>query len=111
MNKELKPCPFCGGEAQINERYRSGTANRKMYWVNCKACGISQQNTNVSGYRYQSKAIDRWNRREPIDRIVEELEENLQIVTGNYAIERSGYYYGKMDAYTRAIGIAKGGAV
>lgn len=51
------------------------------------------------------------NRQKPIDRIVEQLEENLQIVTGNYAIERSGYYYGKMDAYTRAIGIAKGGAV
>lgn len=72
---KLKPCPFCGGEAQVNERYRSGTPNRKMYWVSCKACGISQQNTNVSGYRYQSKAIDRWNRREPIDKIVEQLEE------------------------------------
>lgn len=46
-----------------------------MYWVSCKACGISQQNTNVSGYRYQSKAIDRWNRRELLDKIVEQLEE------------------------------------
>ena len=72
---KIKPCPFCGGEAQINERYRSGTANRKMYWVSCKACGISQQHDNTSGYRYQSKAIDRWNRREPMDKVVEQLEE------------------------------------
>ena len=90
----LKPCPFCGGEAQINERYRSGTANRKMYWVSCKACGVSQQHDNTSGYRYQSKAIDRWNRREPIDKIVEQLEESyscdvgtLQMISLDTAIE------------------------
>ena len=71
---KIKPCPFCGGEAQVNERYRSGTANRKMYWISCSACGISQQHDNTSGYRYQSKAIDRWNRRKPLEDIVEQLE-------------------------------------
>ena len=44
-----------------------------------------------------------------IDKVVEQLEENWQIVRGNYAVERSGYYEGKMDAYDRAIEIVKGG--
>lgn len=74
MIDKLKPCPFCGGEARVNERYRGGTANRKMYWISCSACGISQQHDNTSGYRYQSKAIDRWNTRKPIDKVIEQLE-------------------------------------
>ena len=83
MTDELKPCPFCGGEARVNERYRGGTANRKMYWISCSACGISQQHDNTSGYRYQSKAIDRWNTRKPIDKVIEQLEENYSCDVGN----------------------------
>ena len=44
------------------------------------------------------------------EKVVEQLEENWQIVRGNYAVERSRYYEGKMDAYDRAIEIVKGGA-
>lgn len=106
QNKEyqsiLRRCPFCGGEAQVNERYRSGTPNRKMYWVSCKACGISQQNTNVSGYRYQSKAIDRWNRREPMNKIVEQLEELI-----SYNKERSRMYDGHTHYDSEIMGISK----
>ena len=104
---KLKPCPFCGGEAQVNERYRSGTPNRKMYWVSCKACGISQQNTNVSGYRYQNKAIDRWNRREPIDNIMQQLED--------YKMWKEFMVYDlthrELKIITKAIEIVKGGVV
>ena len=106
MSKELKLCPFCGGEAQVNERYRSGTANRKMYWISCSACGISQQHDNTSGYRYQSKAIDRWNRREPIDKIVEKLKERKQ-EEGNVTLTKIAYN----TAIEDAIEIVKGGAV
>ena len=45
-----------------------------------------------------------------IDKVIEQLEENWQIARGNYAVERSGYYEGKMDAYDGAIEIVKGGA-
>ena len=32
MSSELKPCPFCGGEAYLSEQY--GTC-----FVRCKECG------------------------------------------------------------------------
>lgn len=99
---KLKPCPFCGGEAQINERYRSGIPNRKMYWISCKACGISQQNTNVSGYRYQSKAIDRWNRREPMDEVMEQLDSLKEH-------ELSMHDFSAVRGIKRAIEIVKSG--
>lgn len=113
MNKELRRCPFCGGEAQINERYRSGIPNRKMYWISCKACGISQQNTNVSGYRYQSKAIDRWNRRDPMDKIVEQLEEKADEANDDWIAygREDDYFDGKEDGIREAIEIVKGCAV
>ena len=48
---ELKPCPFCGGEAEIT--YVCGE-----YAVMCKSCkGSSDFNTNTS------KSISRWNTR------------------------------------------------
>lgn len=95
---KLKPCPFCGGEARVNERYRGGTANRKMYWISCSACGISQQHDNTSGYRYQSKAIERWNTRKPIDKVVVQLKENYSCDVGNL----------KMISLDKAIEIVKG---
>lgn len=97
---KLKPCPFCGGEAQINERYRSGTPNRKMYWVSCKACGISQQHDNTSGYRYRSKAIEKWNRRKPMEEIITKLESHFMAEENIIS----------MGVYLDVINIVKGGA-
>lgn len=60
---KLQPCPFCGGSADFLERYRKGTANRKMYWVECKACRVAQYHGNDGGYRTKEKAAETWNRR------------------------------------------------
>lgn len=106
---KLKPCPFCGGEAQVNERYRGGTANRKMYWISCSACGVSQQHDNTSGYRYQSKAIDRWNRREPIDRIVEKLEAEMARDKKFWERDSDESCRGGYTAFEDAIEIVKSG--
>lgn len=73
--EELKKCPFCGGEAKLNERFRPGVANRKMYWVSCKKCGATQPYHSVAGYRKKVGAIGAWNTRKPMERIVERLEE------------------------------------
>ena len=62
---------------------------------------------------FSDKNFEDWIASQPTaydpDKIVEQLEENWQIVRGNYAVERSRYFEGKMDAYDRAIEIVKSG--
>lgn len=48
---ELKPCPFCGGEAKVIE-------SKGLYWVACMKCCAS---ADVIDDR--DKAIEAWNRR------------------------------------------------
>lgn len=50
---ELKPCPFCGGEAR---RY-NGTID--SYGVTCKKCSAK-----VYGYSTQTGATRAWQRRQ-----------------------------------------------
>ena len=47
---ELKPCPFCGGKAEIK-----GSA---FCWVQCKSCGAE-----TKGTKKRANAIAEWNRR------------------------------------------------
>lgn len=67
---KLKPCPFCGGEAEIavlmGTRYIN--ANHKR---NC----IIKPDTWLQSSMPIKKQIKAWNRREPMNRIVEQLEE------------------------------------
>ena len=56
---ELKPCPFCGGEALLRERYVAGIANRKHYRRECRHCKA----TFADWYRSIKKADEAWNRR------------------------------------------------
>lgn len=61
---KLKPCPFCGGEADLQESLCAG------WFVECE-CGA----TSRIAYDSKKEAIEAWNRRKPIDKIVEQLEE------------------------------------
>ena len=60
MSKELKPCPFCGGEAKLVKRklkagfYPSGGT----FYVHCKKCLIATQPRNK-----QEPVIEAWNKR------------------------------------------------
>ena len=59
MKEELKPCPFCGGEAKIIEdRHLSG---QPYYWICCSKCKIEQGKTYSSKYY----ATHVWNTRVP----------------------------------------------
>ena len=77
-NNELKPCPFCGGGAELV--VREGTYGICGAWVRCKECDckikamniheliitkvtISTPTTNDSRQRGIKKAITAWNRR------------------------------------------------
>lgn len=69
---ELKRCPFCGGEARLQRWHR-----KSDYYVICKECGCR---TPLFQYQFDSKeerrkdAINTWNNRKPLERVVERLE-------------------------------------
>lgn len=71
---KLKPCPFCGGEAVLH--VEDGVC------AICRKCGcrtISLVDGNYSGKPGGNaiKAVaEKWNTRKPMERIVEQLEEN-----------------------------------
>ena len=63
--RELKCCPFCGGEAYTDK------IGKPLFTIRC---------TNINCYCEISKnsledAINAWNTRTPMDNIVEKLEE------------------------------------
>lgn len=56
---ELKPCPFCGGEAFLSENvYDLKPGNVLLYFVECGGC-----NATTTEYGYKYEAIEAWNRR------------------------------------------------
>lgn len=77
--EELKPCPFCGGEASL---MRSNT----LYKVECKDCGVAG-NVRV----FQSDAIAAWNTR--VERTCERGDEFWECSEcGEHGL-RSGWNY------------------
>ncbi len=55
---ELKPCPFCGGEAEIVHK-PSGFDDLDFYWVKCKDECVTICNPETS----EEEAIEVWNTR------------------------------------------------
>lgn len=61
-NEELKPCPFCGGKAELyeSEAYNLKTENMEngiRWFVMCGRC------TALTCAALKGKAIEAWNRR------------------------------------------------
>lgn len=57
--QELKPCPFCGGAAWINDyEAKHGAMPARSRCPQCKSCGCS-----LGYHPTESKAIAAWNRR------------------------------------------------
>ena len=52
-NISLKPCPFCGGNAEVKKCHHS-----KKYYVRCTECGVE-----TSHQLFDRLAIDSWNNR------------------------------------------------
>lgn len=80
---ELKPCPFCGGEATIWSGPIEDDYFNTYYDVYCTEC-----NCMTPKFHVEESAVTFWNRREPIDKIVEQLrkQEIKWIAAHNYAM-------------------------
>lgn len=68
MNKQLKPCPFCGGKAHIRKvTENAGCVHYETVCVLCKDCG-AQSVRKISDWYYGCYCSDEeiaelWNRR------------------------------------------------
>lgn len=64
-NTELKPCPFCGGEGQLEYEEVNGFYQKYYSWVHvvCKNCYATIGRTYDDKDRSKMYAIKLWNRR------------------------------------------------
>ena len=58
---ELKPCPFCGGKAEIEHEYIFGF---EYSTIKCEKCRVKTAPIKVSfTYSSDERAAEAWNRR------------------------------------------------
>ena len=74
MTEELKPCPFCGGEAYLHE-FKSYVMPQS-FWVMCNQCGIGTK--EFIGFNGKTKAIKTWNKRQEMTATWEPTDEEYQ---------------------------------
>ena len=67
---KLLPCPFCGGEAEMGEDYSYWHGLLLSYKPHCSKCGC-----NIGMFSDKTEAIEKWNTRKPMERIVEIIKE------------------------------------
>lgn len=124
MSKELKQCPFCGGEVELIKFYESTDGRGDRYpTIKCECglemnltfeevCKIKDDSNYTGGYYSNNKdlwngmhqrLIDKWNTRKPIDDIVEQLESEIELHITQYPL------HGRYIKKSRAIEIMKGG--
>ena len=71
QNDKLLPCPFCGGKPFV---YTTGSVSCGFYVeIICENCGCRTDRA------YEEVASEVWNTRKPMERIVEQLEEELKL--------------------------------
>lgn len=61
MVDELKPCPFCGGEAMEGPVFVTGKPSGDIGWVGCVPCGVFVSYTHSESGRRE--AMRAWNTR------------------------------------------------
>lgn len=101
---KLKECPFCGCEDMtIAERPRR---TNKLYVVYCNNCEAES-----GEWDSEEKAIDWWNTRKPMDRIVEQLEAEQKFYDKASETFIHSTNHISSNAFQKAIEIVKAGGV
>lgn len=63
-NITLKPCPFCGGEAEIRHGGRGSVSKPITSFIACKSCGARTDQVEVDAeYSSDEEAAKAWNSR------------------------------------------------
>ena len=73
---KLLPCPFCGGEAVVCNGSNEIVGNQ--YLIRCKGLNCTVR-PKTEWYESLDEATRHWNTRKPIERIIERLEEKLEM--------------------------------
>lgn len=62
---ELKPCPFCGGEAKVTayKTYIASFTIAKKYYVCCSKNFNHSRQEDPLGFLSSEEAVEAWNRR------------------------------------------------
>lgn len=107
---KLLTCPFCGREATTSEKEGIKNMPHGWGWVGCRCCRVFMNYSH--GYRGKRLAIEAWNTRKPMERIIEQLEDAQDEYYRKYHDEHVDIMYneGKSDGMQVAINIVKGGA-
>lgn len=67
---EIKRCPFCGGEATLTNKLSKDEYGQRLWNVCCFGCA-----NRTSSYWDKEIAIEAWNTRKPLERVIERLED------------------------------------
>lgn len=62
---ELKPCPFCGGEAKLRvyNTYIASFTRANKYYAECSKQSDHSKQDNPIGFLTKEEAIEAWNGR------------------------------------------------
>ena len=118
MIKKLKPCPFCGHEVKVGgpedwkPTFYDPDSGGEPYYFYCE-CGL---NFWTNCYEYED-AVKTWNTRKPMDKVVEQLEDNRAVSQLKFLLSVSDPFQKNLEtrlgmylAFNKAIEIVKGGA-
>lgn len=64
-NRELKNCPFCGGQASVSQGCSLFDKKQQYEFVSCELCGgrTARYFHSQYGNEARNEAINAWNRR------------------------------------------------
>ena len=105
MTDRLRECPFCGGEVYVSREDCYGNIDDN-YLVHCDECGL--QFGFINQFESEEEAIKAWNTRKPMDRIVEQLEEEVKWAETHGTDKK--FRHGRISGLLTAQRLVKGGA-